>query len=351
MQVDYIIVGQGLCGTFLSWNLIKAGKKVSVIDASRPNSSTKLASGVINPVTGRRIVRTWEIETLLPYAWEAYTQLGKDIRQDIIKQCNILDFHPTPQMELAFRNRLPEETEYLRVPENPDAWRAYFEFPFGIGEINPCLLIDLNAMLTGWRKELAAQNALIESKFQLSELKVESHRVSYGQWEAEKIIFCDGTDGFENPYFQILPYAGNKGEVIIASIPDLPRNHIYKQGINLVPWKEDLWWIGSNYEWDYQDLDPSQAFREKVEQQLKHWLKLPYNIVDHQAAVRPANMERRPFVGLHPVHSSIGVFNGMGTKGCSLSPYFGHQFTQHLLYDAPLNPLADVQRFKKILSR
>lgn len=351
MQVDYIIVGQGLCGTFLSWNLCKSGKKVLVIDASRPNSSTKLASGVINPVTGRRIVRTWEIETLLPFAWEAYTQLGKDIRQDIIKQCNILDFHPTPQMELAFRNRLPEETEYLRVPENPDAWRAYFDFPFGIGEINPCLLIDLNAMLTGWRKELAAQNALIESKFQLSELKVESHRVSYGQWEAEKIIFCDGTDGFENPYFQILPYAGNKGEVIIASIPDLPRHHIYKQGINLVPWKEDLWWIGSNYEWDYQDLDPSQAFREKVEQQLKHWLKLPYNIVDHQAAVRPANMERRPFVGLHPVHSSIGVFNGTGTKGCSLSPYFGHQFTQHLLYDAPLNPLADVQRFKKILSR
>jgi glycine/D-amino acid oxidase-like deaminating enzyme len=254
-------------------------------------------------------------------------------------------------MELAFRERLPEESEYLLVPENLDQWRTYFDFPFGIGEINPCLLIDLNAMLIGWRKELEFAGALSEEQFQLEELTVESHRVSYGQWEAEKIIFCDGTEGFENPYFQLLPYAGNKGEVIIASIPDLPRNNIYKQGINLVPWKEDLWWIGSNYEWDYQDLDPSQAFREKVEQQLKHWLKLPYAIVDHQAAVRPANMERRPFVGLHPVHSSIGVFNGMGTKGCSLSPYFGHQFIQHLLLDTPLNPLADVQRFKKILSR
>ncbi len=351
MQVDYMIVGQGLCGTFLSWNLSKAGKKVLVIDESSPNSSTKLASGVINPVTGRRIVLTWEIETLLPFAWEAYTQLGKDIGQDIMRQCNMLDFHPTPQMELAFRERLTNEHEYLRVPENTDAWRIYFEFPFGIGEINPCLLIDLNTMLTGWRKELVAQNALLESKFQLSELIVEPHRVSYRNWEAEKIIFCDGSYGFENPYFQLLPYAGNKGEVIIASIPDLPREHIYKQGINLVPWKEDLWWIGSNYEWNYQDLHPSLAFREKVELQLKHWLKLPYNILDHQAAIRPANMERRPFVGLHPIHSSIGVLNGMGTKGCSLSPYFGHQFTQHLLYDAPLNPLVDVQRFKKILSQ
>lgn len=351
MQVDYLIIGQGLCGTFLSWNLIKAGKKVLVIDQSRPNSSTKLASGVINPVTGRRIVRTWEIEQLLPFAWEAYTQLGKELGMDLIRQCNILDFHPTPQMELAFRERLPEEREYLQVPENLEQWRTYFDFPFGIGEINPCLLIDLNAMMMGWRKKLEAAGALLEDHFQLKELIVESHRVSYKNWEAEKIIFCDGTDGFENPYFHLLPYARNKGEAIFASIPDLPRNHIYKQGINLVPWQEDLWWIGSTYEWNFTNLLPTQAFRDKVELQLKHWLKLPYTIVDHQASERPANMERRPFVGLHPLHPAIAVFNGMGTKGCSLSPYFGHQFTEYLLQQTPLHSLVDVQRFKKILSR
>jgi glycine/D-amino acid oxidase-like deaminating enzyme len=205
--------------------------------------------------------------------------------------------------------------------------------------------------MMGWRKQLEFAGALSEEQFQLEELTIESHRVSYRNWEAEKIIFCDGTEGFENPYFQLLPYARNKGEVIFASIPDLPRNHIYKQGINLVPWQDDFWWIGSTYEWNFTDLLPTQAFREKVEQQLKHWLKLPYAIVDHQAAVRPANMERRPFVGLHPLHSSIGVFNGMGTKGCSLSPYFAHEFTEYLLHQTPLHPLADVQRFKKILSR
>lgn len=351
MQVDYMIVGQGLCGTFLSWNLQKAGKKVLVIDQSRPNSSTKLASGVINPVTGRRMVRTWEIEKLLPFALEAYTQLGKELGINLIRQCNILDFHPTPQMELAFRERLPEESEYLLVPENLDQWRTYFDFPFGIGEINPCLLIDLNAMLMGWRKQLAATGALLEDHLQLEELVVDPHRVSYRNWEAEKIIFCDGTAGFENPYFHLLPYARNKGEVIFASIPDLPRNHIYKQGLNLVPWQDNLWWIGSTYEWNFTDLLPTQAFRDKVDQQLKHWLKLPYSIVDHQASERPANMERRPFVGLHPLHPAIGVFNGMGTKGCSLSPYFSHQYTEYLLHQTPLHPLADVQRFKKILSR
>jgi flavin-dependent dehydrogenase len=36
MQVDTIIIGQGLCGTMLSWHLMKAGQQVLVIDESNP---------------------------------------------------------------------------------------------------------------------------------------------------------------------------------------------------------------------------------------------------------------------------------------------------------------------------
>jgi len=69
------------------------------------------------------------------------------------------------------------------------------------------------------------------------------------------------------------------------------------------------------------------------------------------AAERPANMERRPFVGLHPLHPSVGVFNGMGTKGCSLAPYFAHEFAQYLAEGKAMTPAADVTRFTRILSR
>jgi hypothetical protein len=41
----------------------------------------------------------------------------------------------------------------------------------------------------------------------------------------------------------------------------------------------------------------------------------------------------------------------MGTKGCSLAPYFAHELVEHLVHGKPINPLADVQRFKNILSR
>ena len=352
MKVDYLIVGQGVSGSFLSWNLINEGKKVLVIDDSQPFSASKVASGVINPVTGRRIVATWMIDTLLPFAFETYSAFGKELGIDIISQKNIIDFHPTPQMKLAFDERQPIESKYLRHPENEDYYRQYFNFPFSAGEIDPCYLIDLHLLLSGWRNKLKEKGCLKEEFFDVNELSFSDSQLPiYKDITADKIIFCDGTKGFDSPYFNLLPYAKNKGEAVIVEIRGLPRTNIYKHGLSLVPWKEDLWWVGSTYEWDFKDLEQSAAFRGKVEDLLKEWVKLPYKIVDHIAAERPANLERRPFVGFHPKYPAIGILNGMGTKGCSLAPYFAQQLVVNILYDEPINPLADIKRFTKILSR
>ena len=82
-----------------------------------------------------------------------------------------------------------------------------------------------------------------------------------------------------------------------------------------------------------------------------HWLKVPFKIIDHLCGIRPATLERRPFVGFHPLHPSIGILNGMGTKGCSLAPFFAKQLANHLVHNEPINSEADVYRFSKILSR
>ena len=112
-----------------------------------------------------------------------------------------------------------------------------------------------------------------------------------------------------------------------------------------------LWWIGSNYAWEFDSPNPTPAFKEKTEALLKEWLKVPFKIVDHLAGIRPATLERRPFVGLHPIHPNIGILNGMGTKGCSLAPYFAKQLVEQLLYNKPVLPEADISRFTKILMR
>ena len=351
-SVDYIIIGQGVSGTFLSYYLHKAGKDILVIDEFKPFTATKIASGVINPVTGRRVVQTWLIDDIMPFAWNAYSEMGNELNAGLIQQCNVLSFHGNAQMQKAYEDRTLEENKYLKEVENINELKNYFNFYFGVGETSPCYLADMQTLQTKWREKLLNEDLLLEEKFDFDSLDIQSsEKIRYKNFTAQKIIFCDGVEGTENKFFQNLPFAKNKGEALIAEIPDLPRTNIYKQSLTIVPWKNNLFWIGSQYEWNYANAQPSAAFRIKAEMQLQQWLRLPYKILEHWAAERPANIERRPFVGLHPQFSNIGILNGMGTKGCSLAPFFAHQFTQYLIHQTPINPLADVARFTKILAR
>ena len=350
---DFIIVGQGICGTFLSYYLTKLGREVLVIDKVQPDTASRVASGIINPVTGRRIVKTWMIDELMPFAGQAYTELSDVLQTSLIRQCDVLDFFATPQVREAFTERSREEPELLNVLNGSDEQERLFRFNYGVGKISPCYLTDVQMLLDLWRERLQQNKQLLEEKFEITELQV-SHdvEITYRGIRAQKIIFCDGVAGAGNPFFERLPFAFNKGEALLLSIPDLPPDFIYKQGINIVPWKEKgMFWAGSSYVWKYNDLQPTEAFRKATEEHLKYWLRLPFSVMDHIASERPANVERRPFVGLHPVHRQIGILNGMGTKGCSLAPYFANQLANHLVNDSAIEPLADVKRFTRVLSR
>lgn len=345
---DMMIVGQGICGTVLSSALILQGQKVLVIDDGSNKAASKIASGVINPVTGRRIVKTWQIDDVMPAAVRIYQALEKKLGTSIVKQCNIVNFHASEQMQKAFADRISEDPTYLSIPALSNTITAAFEAPFGQGVIDPCWLVNLENLLHHWRKFLIKQNAIVEDEFNFKKLDVKANLISYDKYTANKIIFCEGAKGENNPYFKQLPFAPNKGEALLINIKDLDNSYIYKKTVSIVPWKDSIFWVGSNYEWNNNNDDPSLAFKEKTIAALNEWLQLPYQIVDHIAAVRPANIQRRPFIGMHPTFKNIGIFNGMGTKGCSLAPYFAEQMTANILYQTPIDNEATIDRFHNL---
>lgn len=350
MQVDYLIIGQGLCGSFLSRYLLEAGCSVMVIDHPNENSASRIASGIINPVTGRRLVRTWEIEKLLPFAREAYSSWEEQLKVSLIREISVLDFPPNRNMQQAFEERALEDA-YLQYPVNGKEWESYFNFIFPPGIIQPALSISITTLLSAWRKELLIRNALRAELFAWDELIYTNHDVRYRDIIAQKIIFCDGVHSQQLPCFQLLPFAPNKGEVIWARIPDLPDTHIYKMGISIVPWEKDIFWIGSSYAWNFFHEHPTEEFSNQIEKTLQKWLRIKFQLLEHRASIRPANLERRPFVGIHPHHPTLAILNGMGTKGCSLAPWFARELANHLLLGTPIHPQADVARFTKILGK
>jgi glycine/D-amino acid oxidase-like deaminating enzyme len=342
---DIIIVGQGICGTVLSSALMEQHQKVLVIDDGSKKAASKIASGVINPVTGRRIVKTWQIDTVMPAAVRMYQALEKKLGTSIVKQCNIINFHPSEHMQKAFEDRIAEDPTYLSTQPLPNTIAAAFEAPFGHTVIDPCWLVNLENLLHYWRQNLIEKKAFVEDVFDFKKLESKADHIVYDKYTANKIIFCEGAKGQENPYFKQLPFAPNKGEALLVKINDLDNRYIYKKAVSIVPWKNAVFWVGSNYEWDNYNDDPSPSFKEKTITALNEWLTIPYEVIDHIAGIRPANTQRRPFIGMHPVFKNIGIFNGMGTKGCSLAPYFAEQMTEHILHQTPIDNEATIDRF------
>jgi glycine/D-amino acid oxidase-like deaminating enzyme len=350
MQIDVLIIGQGICGTFLSWYLEKLGLSCVVLDRITANSASRIASGVINPVTGRRIVKTWMIDELIPFLGSAYTRLGNELQLELIEQKEIIDFFPTPQMKLAFEKKLEEDSQYLRLPSDPHEWEPLLRTDFGFGIISPAFLVNLQNLIPAYRSKLEREKKLVTEVFEITDLKLAADHIQYRDIIASKIIFCDGIFSAGNPYFKNLPFALNKGEALLVEIEDLPSSHIYKKGFSLIPWKENIFWLGSSYLWEFENDQPTAGFLQFGDSWLKQTIRSNYRIVEHMAAIRPATLERRPFVGFHPKFPAVGILNGMGTKGCSLAPFFAKQLAEHISLQTPLLPEASIDRFRRILS-
>ncbi len=93
----------------------------------------------------------------------------------------------------------------------------------------------------------------------------------------------------------------------------------------------ELFRVGSTYEWQQLDNRPTSQGRDEITAKLREFLRLPFEVIEHQAAVRPIHRNQYPVFGLHPQHDQLGYFNGLGSKGTLHAPYFASQLAHQLM--------------------
>jgi glycine/D-amino acid oxidase-like deaminating enzyme len=341
-KADYLIVGQGIAGTMLSWYLLQAGKKVIVIDDAKPNSASRVAAGIINPVSGRRFEPAWMYDRIYPFARNAYGQLETLLQVPVFTERDLWTVFPSAQMRDAFLKKTTGN-EYTELPVSLK-YESFLDQLFGAAVVHGAT-VNLRSLLPAYRRYLQTQEALEETHLDIDALEIAPERVVYKDMMADKIIFCDGVGTTRLPYFKEIKFLPNKGEVLLVKIPGLKTGDIIKKGITLVPQEDELYWAGSSFVWDYEDDHPTTRQREVLEKSLAQLLTVPYEVVGQLSAVRPSGNDRRPMAGFHPDYPAIGLFNGLGTKGCSLAPFMAAHFRDVLVADAPLMPEIDLQRY------
>ena len=349
LETEVIIVGQGICGSLLAWQLWRKGVPFLLIDGGESMAASRAASGLINPVTGKRFVRSWMYEELLPAALGIYRDMELELGLSLVEPISLIQYFRTREERALFMDRAASKP-FMQVLE-VETHGAHVHNHFGSGTISPCYIVRTDALLNAVRRKLSSSGCLIEARCNWADVQLSPEGISYQDIRARNLICCEGAAAVHNPWFSRLPFSLNKGEALIVQIPDLPPESIYKGGYALVPVGADLFWVGSSFEWKYADEQPTEAFRESVGRYLREFLKCDFRILDHVAAQRPSSVDYRPFVGLHPHLPPAGIFNGMGTKGYLLAPYFSVQLAELLCTGRSVLPAVDVARFKGALIR
>jgi glycine/D-amino acid oxidase-like deaminating enzyme len=157
-------------------------------------------------------------------------------------------------------------------------------------------------------------------------------------------VCCRGFAPGGDPWFGGVRFNAAKGEILTLRIPGLAEQRVVHCGVWLAPQGGDVFRCGATYSWDRLDCDPTAAGRAEIESRLREFLRLPVEVLDHHAAVRPVVDAGFPVLGRHPAFPQLAYFNGLGSKGSLLAPLFAGQLAACLLGEREPDPEVDVRR-------
>lgn len=345
MQIDFIIIGQGLAGSAVALQLLKRNKKILVIDRPLANSSSRIAVGLFNPITGRNLVKTWMADTLFPHLHTFYQAA------EVLTQKRF--FYPMP-LYRPFGS-IEEQNEWMAKSADP-IYHDYVENIFSKSThdsvkdhlgglfLKQCGYLDTIQYIAAVRKLIGAKAILLDEVFQDELLVVNPTSVRYKEYEAPHAIFCQGIES--NAWFKWVPVLPLKGETIRIQ-SDRSENIIINRGVYAVPVNQNgTWRVGATYSLTDKVQNITAQAREELTSKMNELVKFPYTVVDQEWGIRPTTHDRKPVMGSHPEHKVLYILNGMGPKGVSLSPYFSEILIQNIENQILLNKDVDIERYK-----
>lgn len=343
-KVDYLIVGQGIAGTVLSWELLKAGASVHVINKESNHTSSMVAAGIYNPITGHKMAKTWKADELFPIIEPFYNEIGNAIGRKVLFNSGVY----RPFISIAEGNDWEGRKssglydQFVAGIHHTSIRNKIVNDPFGGLMLKTAGYVDVAGLIFAFRNWLKKENLYQEGSLEESLLEFSENGISYKNIDAKKVIFCQGVSGTSN-HFDWLPFKPVKGELMDIE-SDASFDFILNRGAFMVSIGKNIHRLGATYRWNLEGGFQEETEGELIEK-IKNVFKGELKVIEKKFGIRPATKDRRPFIGIHPNIEQLAIFNGFGSKGVSLTPYFGAQFVRHLLHNDPIDSEVDIMRY------
>ena len=303
----------GLAGCCLAWQRSFRGQEFTWYDDDREGASSRMAAGLINPVTGKNFNASWRLAEFLPEAEAFYTRVGEILGRRL--------WFPMPVWRMVgakewdkIGGKLDEAAPWIeRVQEDVPGWRAAVILKGG-GRV------ATREFCEGTVDHFAGEIAI--------------HAGS------SRPVLCEGAAGLIAG--RLGGHRCAKGEILTVSAPSWRGDRMIIGGGGwLVPVAEGIFKAGSTYVWDQLDGRPTPEGRARVEEILKLLGGDDFEVIAHEAGVRPIVRKSQPVIG--PLADGRVVFTGLGSKGSLYAPGVAGRLNAWLTDGSQLDPELDVR--------
>ncbi|WP_312077337.1 FAD-binding oxidoreductase [Chryseobacterium sp.] len=341
-NVDYIIVGDGYAALFFAHHLIQEKKSFKLFSEGRKGAS-QVSAGIINPVVLKKFTTFWKAQEQIDYLKEVLSDLASYTEKNYLIDQNIHRiFHDENERNLWTKKSANDNLknflnqEFTPIPDVKN--------PFETGSVNQSARLDVSAFFQDFLFYLEAQNYLIKEKFDYD--KVLTEETTYKNFNFKNIVFCEGMNVKENPFFKDIPVVPNKGHHIKVKLQKpLETQVTIKKKHFLFPLNSELYFYGGTYDRDQLHSKIDDSAVDQLINGLSEIYPDDFEIKEVNFGFRPTVKDRRPIVGRHSEHKNLYVFNGLGARGILNGCYFSRDLFQFIEHNKPLPEEISLDRF------
>lgn len=334
-----LIVGQGLAGSLLARRLAPRAR-LAVVDPGVANAS-RVAAGLMTPLTGRRFSLTPDYPRLFARAGEALGDLG------VLRPASVYRMFADAEQRAAGLRRADCRScagFIERITSGPGQLDPGLDDPHG-GALMRGAWADLPRLLDDTASWLGGR--LVRDEVRPGEIAEGPDGVEWSGIRASSVVWCDGwRAGLPGGVFADLAWQPAKGEALDL-LSDAPAQ---ERILNREGWALSLgagrWRTGTNWSWDDLGETPSETLRPKLVARFAGFFRDPVSVdvTRHLAGTRPCTRDSRPFLGRHPVRRRHWLLNGLGPRGTVWAPEAADLLAAAILDGAEIPPELDLRR-------
>lgn len=328
-----IILGQGIAGSVLAWQLHWQSKAVCLINSpDRPRASA-VAAGLIMPISGKKFTLHKDYALKASVAEQFYRRVEDAVGAKIYNKIRVFRrFVSQGDRDFFLHERYRSVRDLVELINSPEGGPVGFQMEGA--RLNVPAFLQHTEQFFRRDHQYICVDLDLANGIALHEQHVEIRSVPI---TADRIVFCQGAAGGENPWFPGVPDHPLRGEILKIQLENpidydaivgdyWLTNDQFNDSSPLAVGSPLTYLLGATY--DRKDLisGTTDAGKDELLTALRDMVAGPGKVTGHISGIRPGTRRRDVVMEVHRQYPHVGILNGLGSYGSLLAPWAGEQF-------------------------